>query len=79
MHLTRLKIDIAKIFLEYMQDAMPLKIQKIHILNANTVFKKVLAVAKMFMHSEMMKLVRLLVLSNVFIKGCYRYFHTRQA
>ncbi|XP_063924425.1 retinaldehyde-binding protein 1-like isoform X2 [Zophobas morio] len=54
MHLTCLKIMAVKKFIDFMQEAMPLRIHKIHILNANYIFDKALAIAKVFMNAELL-------------------------
>lgn len=57
MHLTCIKLGAIKKFIDFLQEAMPLRMQKIHILNANYVFDKALAIARVFMKSELMEMV----------------------
>ncbi|XP_044261385.1 uncharacterized protein LOC123009261 [Tribolium madens] len=58
MHITRLKIGAAKKFLEFLQEAMPLKIKMIHILNSNYVFDKLISVVKFFIKSDLMSIIK---------------------
>jgi hypothetical protein len=58
MHLTCFKLGPVQKFLEYVQEAMPLRIKAVHILNANFVFYKILAMARIFIKSELMNAVR---------------------
>ncbi|XP_044260789.1 uncharacterized protein LOC123008831 isoform X2 [Tribolium madens] len=57
MHLTCLKIGALKKFMDFLQEAMPLRMLKIHILNANYVFDKALAIGRVFMKNELMEMV----------------------
>jgi hypothetical protein len=43
--------------MDFIQQAIPLKIQAIHILNTSFVVDKAIRVAKMFMKSELMETV----------------------
>ncbi|KAJ3652498.1 hypothetical protein Zmor_018456 [Zophobas morio] len=58
MHLTRFKIGAAKTFLEFLQEGMPLKIKMIHIINSNYIFDKILSIARMFIKSELMAMLK---------------------
>ncbi|CAH1380881.1 unnamed protein product [Tenebrio molitor] len=58
MHLTCLKIGLVKTYMDFIQQAIPLKIQAIHILNTSFVVAKAIRVAKMFMKSELMETVK---------------------
>ncbi|RZC42609.1 alpha-tocopherol transfer protein-like, partial [Asbolus verrucosus] len=58
MHLTCLKIGAIKKFLEFLQEAMPLRIQSVHILNTNYLFDKILAIARAFIRSELMSVIK---------------------
>ncbi|KYB26927.1 alpha-tocopherol transfer protein-like [Tribolium castaneum] len=58
MHITRLRIGAAKKFLEFLQEAMPLKIKMIHILNSNYVFDKLLSIVKFFIKSDLMSIIK---------------------
>lgn len=55
-----------KIFFEFLQEAMPLKIKQIHILNTNYIFHKALAIAKIFIKVELLDLVSNEILSTLF-------------
>ncbi|CAH1380879.1 unnamed protein product [Tenebrio molitor] len=58
MHLTCLKIGMVKTYMDFIQQAIPLKIQAIHILNTSFAVDKAIAVARMFMKSDLMGIVR---------------------
>lgn len=57
MHVTRLKLGAMKVFFEFLQEAMPLKIQSIYIINATYIFDKMLALARAFIKNDMMAIV----------------------
>jgi hypothetical protein len=58
MHLTCLKIGMVKTYMDFIQQAVPLKIQAIHILNTSFAVDKAIAAARMFMKSDLMGIVR---------------------
>ncbi|XP_063924615.1 alpha-tocopherol transfer protein-like [Zophobas morio] len=56
MHMTCLKMEVVVTYLKYIQEALPLKIRAIHILNSNYIFSRILDLFKMFMKSELLTL-----------------------
>ncbi|GJQ85955.1 hypothetical protein Trydic_g21803 [Trypoxylus dichotomus] len=57
MHLTRVRMGCVKIFFEYCQEALPVKLKTIHILNCVYFLDKVIAIAKPFMKKELFEKV----------------------
>ncbi|EFA04969.1 clavesin-1 [Tribolium castaneum] len=57
MHLTCIKLGAIKKFIDFLQEAMPLRIQQIHVLNANYIFDKALAIGRVFMKNELMEMI----------------------
>ncbi|KAJ8910508.1 hypothetical protein NQ315_012355, partial [Exocentrus adspersus] len=53
MHLTRIKVGTVKKFLGYLQEAFPIQLRQVHVLNATYVFEKLLAIVKPFMKREL--------------------------
>jgi hypothetical protein len=58
MHLTCIKIGALKTCLEFLHEGTTLRIKAIHVLNANYATEKMLAVAKLFMKSDLLTAVR---------------------
>lgn len=56
-HLLRPKIETLKMFFHYLQDALPAKLEAMHIINCVSFFDMVLALVKPFMKSEIIKKV----------------------
>lgn len=57
MHLTRLKIGAIRKYMQFVQEAFPLQIKAIHILNAVYFFDKIMAILKTVMSSHLIDLV----------------------
>lgn len=57
MHLTCIKMGVIKTFLDFVQEALPLKIKAVHVLNTNYLFDKILSIIKIFIRSELMKII----------------------
>ncbi|XP_023012904.2 alpha-tocopherol transfer protein-like isoform X1 [Leptinotarsa decemlineata] len=57
MHMTKLKIGAVKKYFSFLQEALPLRMKEIHILNSVYFIDKILALIKVFMKSELMDLV----------------------
>ena len=64
MHLTCLRMSSVISYLKYVQDGVPLKIRDVHILNCNYVFDRAIDLFKMFIKSELMKIVSVSNLAN---------------
>lgn len=56
-HLTKSKLSTIKLFLKYLQDALPAKLEAIHIFNARSATNLLLALVKPFMKAEILKKV----------------------
>ncbi|KRT80506.1 CRAL-TRIO domain containing protein [Oryctes borbonicus] len=61
MHLTRVKLGYVKIFFDYYQEALPVKLKAIHVLNSVYFLDKVMTIIKPFMKKQIYDLVRLLI------------------
>ncbi|XP_044763490.1 retinaldehyde-binding protein 1-like [Coccinella septempunctata] len=59
MHLTRFKLGSMKRLIEYLQDAMPLNMKEIHVLNTIYLVDKILFMIKPFMKPELYKMLHL--------------------
>ncbi|XP_074041785.1 alpha-tocopherol transfer protein isoform X2 [Leptinotarsa decemlineata] len=57
MHLSRLKLGPLKKFFAYLQEALPVKLKQVHIMNASYIFEKLLAITKPFMKQELYDLI----------------------
>ncbi|CAG9831433.1 unnamed protein product [Diabrotica balteata] len=57
MHLTRLKLGPLKKFFHYVQEALPVQLKEVHILNANYIMEKILAMCKPFMKKELYEML----------------------
>ena len=58
-HLMRLSITSIRRFFEYVQEALPVRLKAIHVLNTVWFMDKVLAIIKPFMKKELFDLVRI--------------------
>ena len=76
MHMTCLKMEVVVTYLKYIQEALPLKIRAIHILNSNYIFSRILDLFKMFMKSELLTLVKLTKVVFAFHRVLLLQFHT---
>ena len=56
-HLTKLNGSTQKAFFRYMQEGLPAKLKSIHVLNASTIFKTVMAIAKPFVKAGILEKV----------------------
>lgn len=61
-HLLRPKIEPLKYFFRYLQEALPAKLEAIHVINCVSFFDMFLALVKPFMKSEIIQKVRKIVL-----------------
>ena len=59
-HLLRPTIDSLRTFFHYLQDALPARLEAMHILNCGSFFDLVLAMIKPFMRSEIIQKVRMI-------------------
>lgn len=57
MHMTKIKISPIRKYIQFLQEGFPLKLREIHILNAPYFVDKVMEIVKIFMKSELLKLV----------------------
>ncbi|XP_057658251.1 alpha-tocopherol transfer protein-like isoform X1 [Diorhabda carinulata] len=57
MHLTRIKLNALKVFFAYIQEALPIQLRQVHILNANYIFEKFLMISKPFMKKELYEMI----------------------
>ncbi|CAG9805864.1 unnamed protein product [Chironomus riparius] len=58
-HLLRTTIDTLRTFFHYLQDALPARLEAMHIMNCGPVFNLVLAMIKPFMRSEIIQKMHL--------------------
>lgn len=56
-HLLRTNVDSLRTFFRYLQDALPAKLEAMHIINCVSFFDMVLALIKPFMKSEIIQKV----------------------
>lgn len=56
-HLTRLSVHGIRRFFEYIQEAMPVRLKAIHVINCVWFVDKVIALVKPFMKKELMDIV----------------------
>lgn len=56
-HLTRLSINSLRRFFEYLQEAMPVRLKAIHVLNTVWFMDKLLALIRPFMKQELYDMV----------------------
>lgn len=57
MHMTAIKMEPIKKYIHFLQEGFPLKLREIHIFNAPYFVDKVLDMVKIFMKSELLKMV----------------------
>lgn len=68
MHLTKLNYTALKKYIQFLQEAFPIQMKAIHILNAVYFFDKILNILKVFMKSDLIKMVRcFLYLFNMYV------------
>lgn len=58
MHLTRARMHLIKKFFHYTQEALPVKLKQIHVMNTVYFLDKIMAIIKPFLSKEVAKLVR---------------------
>lgn len=58
MHLTRLRMGNVKSFLQFVQEALPVQLKAVHVLNVVYFIDKILGLLKPFMKKELFDLVR---------------------
>ena len=56
-HLTKSKLSTIKLFLKYLQEALAVKLEAIHIFNARHISNLLLTLVKPFMKGEILKKV----------------------
>ncbi|CAG9769960.1 unnamed protein product [Ceutorhynchus assimilis] len=59
MHLTRLKLDIIRKYFEFLQEALPIQLKGIHIINTVYFFDKIMCIIKVFMKKELIEMLQL--------------------
>jgi hypothetical protein len=57
-HLMRTKVETLRVFFRYLQEALPAKLEAMHIINCVSFFDMVMAMIKPFMKSEIISKVR---------------------
>lgn len=56
-HLTRLSVNSIRKFLEYLQEAMPVRLKAIHVVNVVWFMDKIIALMRPFMKRELYEMV----------------------
>ncbi|XP_025831223.1 alpha-tocopherol transfer protein-like [Agrilus planipennis] len=56
MHLTRVKLHCIRIFFHYLQEGLPVKLSRVHVLNA-TIVDKVMTIMRPFIKKEVLELL----------------------
>ncbi|KAK9875982.1 hypothetical protein WA026_011082 [Henosepilachna vigintioctopunctata] len=59
MYLTRMKLKVLRKLLEYLQEAMPMNMKEIHVLNTILLVDKIIFMLKPFMKPELYKMLHL--------------------
>lgn len=57
LHMTRIKINAIKKYIQFLQEGLPMRMREIHILNSPYFVDKVMEIVKVFMKNELLKLV----------------------
>lgn len=57
-HLTKTVLGVLRIYMKFVQEAHPVRIRQIHVINCPSYLDKVMMVAKPFIKGEVFKLVR---------------------
>lgn len=79
MHLTRVRMGNVKRFLQFVQEAIPIQLKEIHVLNVVYFIDKILGLIKPFMKTELFKLVVLKwKLGNLVILLHFRFISIRR-
>lgn len=58
MHLTRIRMGNLKNFMQFVQEAVPIQLKSIHVLNSVYFIDKILRIIKPFIKTDLLKLVR---------------------
>lgn len=58
-HVSRMNPSIAKKSLMYLQDALPVRLKEIHVMNASPIFDLMMTIVKPFMKKELLDMVRI--------------------
>ena len=56
-HLTRVVLSVLRVYMKYTQEAHPVRLRQIHIINCVSYVDRVLSLVKPFMKNEVLKLV----------------------
>lgn len=56
-HLTKTVLGVLRIYMKFVQEAHPVRIRQIHVINCPSYLDKVMMVAKPFIKAEVLKLV----------------------
>ncbi|KAK5638454.1 hypothetical protein RI129_012749 [Pyrocoelia pectoralis] len=57
LHLTRVELGLVKIFFQYLQECLPVRLRNIHVLNTVYFLEKIMSFIKPFMNAEVTKLI----------------------
>ncbi|XP_046400464.1 alpha-tocopherol transfer protein-like [Ischnura elegans] len=57
-HIPRISIPMLKKFLIYVQEAMPIRLKQIHVINAQAIVDKIYAIAKPFLKGEIIEIIQ---------------------
>lgn len=80
-HLTRLSINSIRMFFEYLQEGLPVRLKAIHVLNAVWFMDKFLALIRPFMKQELYEMVNWLPsirVRSIVINHFMAYLYERQ-
>ncbi|CAO1404887.1 unnamed protein product [Diamesa serratosioi] len=58
-HMTKIKLNTQKAFIDYAQDALPAKLKSIHVFNVSALFQMVLAILRPMMNTEVIGKIHL--------------------
>lgn len=56
-HLTKLVLSSMRIYMKYTQEAHPVRLKQIHVINCSSYLDRILSIVKPFIKSEVFKLV----------------------
>ncbi|KAK4878749.1 hypothetical protein RN001_011255 [Aquatica leii] len=57
LHLTRVRLGLVQVFFHYLQEALPVRLKKIHVLNSVYFLEKVIGIIKPFVKKEVMEMI----------------------
>lgn len=66
-HLTKLVLSSMRIYMKYTQEAHPVRLKQIHVINCSSYLDRILSIVKPFIKSEVFKLVSVNLLNFVFV------------